>query len=527
MANPLVYNAADAGVLLQIADAANGNLQQTPFLPVGWNLLSTAITSGLGKPQFILAGGNLPSNNAPVVVLAIGSPIAAFLNYYTTANHVQSTSIISGLLPPLPITPPVPPLPTLDIGFQSLYNRLRSLIITALTSFASSYPTLITCGIGGPGAVAQIAAIDFRIGGTPAPSFLQVVGCYSFSTPPFVNNTTATVSVQTQLPTVYAGLFALTAQNDFFPSAPTPAMGYVTLGQQISINASLPPYESPWYERSAVFYGNALAPSVAQLQRDTAVKTSNIDAVATSAPAAYDPDFAYVLAQFCAAASEAFQHPALSPSVPTGWTLLGTVSNSAGQVMAVIYKKLSQLLVAFRGTSSFEETVQTFGNQNAQYINFLPASIIQSSGVILQGAYNGYMALRQNLQQALTGISGFASLSLVLTGHDTGGWLALMAATDLMQGTGSSQPPVPGTAPQVYTFGTPTMGNIPFTNFFTTSVTSSVYQVARPADVVANLFIPGYFPIGQPQSVSGTTDYDGQSYHPVISYIQLLNPANS
>ena len=52
----------------------------------------------------------------------------------------------------------------------------------------------------------------------------------------------------------------------------------------------------------------------------------------------------------------------------------------------------------------------------------------------------------------------------------------------------------------VYTFGTPALGNIPFTNFFTTKVTPSAYQVVRPADVVAGIFIPGYFVIGSQQA---------------------------
>jgi hypothetical protein len=525
MANPIQYSAADAGALVQIADAANGNLRQPPFLPVGWDLLTTITTTGLGSPQAILASGTLPSTGASVVVLAIGAPAASFLNYYTTANHTQATSIISGLLPVPPPPPPALPPPTIDIGFQALYNRLRSLIGQALTNFANSYATLLTCGIGGPGALAQLAAIDFRVGGTPTPGFLTAVGCYSFSTPPFVNTTAANTSVQTQLPVVYAGLFALTAQNDFFPSAPTLEMGYAPLGQQITINAPLPAYDSPWYERSTAYYTKVLAPNAALTRRVAPPATSDRDAA--FAAGAYDPDLAYVLAQFCAAANEAFQHPSLSPSIPTGWTLLGLISNGSGQVMAVVYSKLTQVLVAFRGTSSFEETVQTFGNQSAQYVNFLPAPIIQPAGVVLQGAYNGYMALRQSFRQALSQIGGLATASLVLTGHDTGGWLALMAATDLMQGTGGTPTlPALGTPPQVYTFGTPALGNIPFTNFFTTKVTPSAYQVVRPADVVARLFIPGYFVIGSQQAVPGTTNYDDVTYHPVISYIQLLNPRN-
>jgi len=525
MANPIQYSAADAGALVQIADAANGDLSQSPFLPVGWDLLTTITVAGLGSPQMILAGGPLPSTGAPVAVLAIGSPAASFLNFYTTAIHELTTPIISGLLP----MPPPVPAPTLDNGFQALYGRLRALIVQVLTSFASSYSTLLTCGIGGPGALAQLAAIDFRVGGTPTPSFLTAVGCYSFSTPSFVNTTTANTSVQTQLPAVYAGLFALTVQNlDFFPTAPTPAMGYVPLGQQIAITGPLPPYDSPWYERSAAYYTSILAPNGALARRGAAAAKPDDDVANAKAVAgAYDPDLAYVLAQFCAAANEAFQHPSLSPSIPTGWTLLGVISNGSSQVMAVVYSKLTQVVVAFRGTSSFEETVQTFGNQTAQYVNFLPAPVIQPSGVVLQGAYTGYMSLRQGFRQALSQISGLATASLLLTGHDTGGWLAVMAATDLMQGIGGTPAlPALGTPPQVYTFGTPALGNIRFTNFFTTQVTASAYQVLRPADVVAGIFIPSYFMIGSQQALPGITDYDDLAYHPVISYIQLLNPSN-
>lgn len=133
--------------------------------------------------------------------------------------------------------------------------------------------------------------------------------------------------------------------------------------------------------------------------------------------------------------------------------MFGSISNGSGQVMAVVYSKLTQVLAAFRGTSSFEETVQTFGNQNAQYVNFLPAPM--PAGVVLQGAYNGHIALRQSFRQALSQLGGLATSSLVLTGHDAGGWLALMAATDLMQGTGGTPAlPALSTPPQVYTIGT-------------------------------------------------------------------------
>src|SRR4051812_9401222 len=159
MANPIKYSAADAGVLVQLADVANGNLNQAPFLPAGWDLLTTITAPGLGNPQFILAAGPLPSTGEQVAALAMGAPAASFLYFYTIANHTLSTSYISSLLPMPPPPPPNLPQPTLDDGFQGLYNRLRPLIGQALTSFASSYSTLLTCGIGGPGALAQLAAI--------------------------------------------------------------------------------------------------------------------------------------------------------------------------------------------------------------------------------------------------------------------------------------------------------------------------------------------------------------------------------
>lgn len=114
----------------------------------------------------------------------------------------------------------------------------------------------------------------------------------------------------------------------------------------------------------------------------------------------------------------------------------------------------------------------------------------------------------------------------MLTGHDTGGRLALMAATDPMQGTGGTPaPPALGTPPQVYTLGTPALGNIPFYQFFTTKVTTSAYQVVRPADVVAGLFIPGYFVIGSQQAVPGATDYDDlPSRHQLHSVAQSTQP---
>jgi hypothetical protein len=515
------YSADDAGVLVQIADAANGNLATTPFLPGGWDALATTSLLGLGSPQAILAGGALPSTGEPAVVLACGAPARSFLAFFTLANHTLSQPIFGGLLP-LPPPPPPTLTPQLDIGFQQLYYRLSNWIQTSLSQFASNYPTLLTCGIGGTGAMAQLAAIDFRVGGSRAPGFLKSVGCYAFSAPPFVNPTTANVSVQQQLPDVYNNLFTLTAANvDFFPSSPTPAMGYAPLGQQIAVQARLPNYDSPWYERSTTYYTQTLTSSASVMRDDPAAKA----APAAAPPPAYDPDLAFVLAQFCAAASEAFQHPALSPRVPGNWQLLNTISNSAGQVMAVVYRKLNQVLVAFRGTSSFEETVQTFGNAFSQYVNFLAAGVIPTAGQVLKGGYDSYVAMRQQFRQVLAQIGDLASVSLLLTGHDTGAWIAVMAATDLMQGVGGT-PSLPTLAnpPQVYTFGAPPFGTIPFTSFFATNVTAAAYQVVRPADVIPKIQYPGFQPIGSQAPLPGVTDYDDLTYHPVISYIQLLNP---
>jgi hypothetical protein len=515
------YSAADAGVLVQIADAANGSLQTPPFLPGGWNVLATTSLMGMGSPQAILAGGALPSTGESAVVLACGAQAAAFLAFFTLANHTLSQPIFGGLLP-MPPPPPPTLTPQLDVGFQQLYYRLSDWIKNSLTQFAGSCPTLLTCGIGGPGALAQLAAIDFRVGGSRAPSFLKTVGCYAFSAPPFVNATTANVSVQQQLPDVYNNLFALTAANvDFFPTSPTAAMGYSPLGQQIAVTARLPKYDSPWYERSAIYYTNMLTSSMLARRDAEAAKAAQ----AAAPPPAYDPDLAFVLAQFCAVASEAFQHPALSPFIPANWTLLNTISNNAGQVMAVVYRKLSQVLVAFRGTSSFEETVQTFGNANAQYVNFLAAGVIPTAGQVLKGGYDSYMAMRQQFRQVLSQISDLATVSLLLTGHDTGAWIAVMAATDLMQGTGGT-PILPALAnpPQLYTFGAPPFGTVPFTNFFATKVTAAAYQVARPGDIVPKIQYFGNLPIGSQVSLPGLTEYDDLTYHPVISYIHLLNP---
>src|SRR5262249_13220575 len=148
------------------------------------------------------------------------------------------------------------------------------------------------------------------------------------------------------------------------------------------------------------------------------------------------------------------------------------------------------------------------------------------AGPVLEGAYNGSLAVRQGFRQVLSQIGNLANMSLVLTGHDTGSWLALMAATDLMQGTGGtpSLPTLP--APQVYTFGAPPIGDVRFGGFFASKVTSAVYSVVRAADIVPKIFYPGNFPVGSQAPVPGTTDYDGLTYHPVISYIRLLNPHN-
>ena len=144
MAGTIQYSAVDAGVLVQIADAANGNLAQTPFLPVGWDLFTTITTPGLGSPQAILAGGMLPSTGAAVAVLAFGAPASAFLPYYTPAMHTLAPPLNTTLLPPPPPPPPVLPPPAIDNGFQALYLRLQSLIGTALTNFATSYSYCVT-----------------------------------------------------------------------------------------------------------------------------------------------------------------------------------------------------------------------------------------------------------------------------------------------------------------------------------------------------------------------------------------------
>jgi hypothetical protein len=489
------YSAADAGVLVQLAAVAAGDLSTGPVLPPNWSLIATVpanppAPAWAGGPQALLALGAL-SSGTNVVVLAVGMPWTTYLNQFTdgilTLQDVPGVITNAGSV----LSP-----------FAVQYGQVRNALWNALPQ-AGNYPIVITgMGLGGP--LAQLAALDMNPKNKGPqkqnPPAVQP-SCYVFASPPPGDAPYATLFTQTVPAGWTVAPTFLGSPIDQFATAPAGA-GVVTAGTaQLAATTFPTPFDDPWVERGAWFYGAALGQPV----------TPPPPVAVTVSPPGTGlvPTQAASLARLCAYTYGLAQNPTAPQSNPAPYAP-GATASYQGSIVASSFSSPSGYAIAFRGGITFAD----FGGIVAKS-GFANAPFLGTGGTkVHAGALQVYTGIRTALLSMFQAVP--AGQPLVLTGHDLGGALATLALADILANVTAL-----GT-PTTYTFGAVPVGGF---NFAPAVGTAPIYNVMRPNDFMSQaLNMGGFVPVGTAVTVNGTPLHDDPTAHSVTGYWSLFDP---
>ncbi|OAB44476.1 lipase [Paenibacillus glacialis] len=141
-----------------------------------------------------------------------------------------------------------------------------------------------------------------------------------------------------------------------------------------------------------------------------------------------------------------------------------------------ILESSQEIIIAFRGTSSRTDWIS---NIMASQKNF---KYIKEDCLTHRGFTDIYYSTRDGIISALSRLS--PDKTLYITGHSLGGALATLCAIDIAANTNYI-------SPNLYTYGSPRVGDPDFTTTFTKYVRNS-YRIANPFDVVTHAPPPIY-----------------------------------
>jgi hypothetical protein len=536
------YQTSDAAAFLDLAAIAAMDLTDL-YLQPPWKLIDTfQTTSRAGGAQGFVAIGPLPSTSVTVAVVAIGFSWPDFIELYKGSQHARA-------LPP-PGLMPVGSGMT-DYGYNFFYTGIRKQIWAELLSAQKTVPgfqggmAVFVTGHGPAAPLAQLAALDLvpkrTWSGQTSPA--ASLGAYVYSCPAFGDQAFANYYAS-QVPDGYT-VNLQTASGvpvDFYPLAPDASSGYAVAGSVKGGSGRVPDTECPWYERETPWYAAALraagpqgvaahaagpaagAPAV-PARRALAVGFNLARAQLMPAPAAaasvpsYNPVLAYTLSLLSSVAYQRVEHPDLTMTVPAPYSFVKDIVAGGVAWASVFVAPDTAVVVAFRGTTTWQEMLQVWGSDATAAP---PWSTV--SGQVLSAYGDLYMALRDGLRQALASVNA-ANLRLFFTGHCVGGALASLATLDLSLNPATNVAPVAG----VYTFGAPPVGTIDFANAFNQRLGAISFQVARPSDVIPQLVFGSALTavtLGQSITLDGGLQNpdNGSTFHALPVYVSLLNP---
>lgn len=501
------WDAGLASELVGMATLANQSIADL-FLPGDWKLVYSGTSGGaFGGCQYFLAA--YPGAQPSVCALIVGAPWSSFISYYTPDDNHLLTPLGANILGHADDASIAA-----DTGFVQMYAAIRTRLWAdiaqaraTIPGFAGSLP-LVVAGLGPGAPVAQLAALDLRPGKSVAPSQVTALSCYVFSCPPAVNPAFATF-----FGSKVAANFRVLAGADQFPSQPLPASGYVTAGVQQSLPLKIPVYDSPWAERDGPCYQQLLGNAAPVM----AAATAGPAAVDKAAASAFDPMLAFAMAQLCAVAYQMFQHPGSSVAFHYGPYVLQRNIVIGGVVWASVFDSPDHLVLALRGTVSWQELYCLVSNA----FPATPDWISPRYGRYAKPLVDLYASGRDQLAAALNQLG---DKPVLLTGHDSGGALANLMAVDLLQH------PLQGarTLAGVYTFGSPPAADPVFAASYAAGALAGInFQVVRPMDIVPRLPLLGFLEtVGTPVALAGgdTDPYNGSTAHALLTYLNLLDP---
>jgi hypothetical protein len=490
-AGAAAYSAADAGVLVQLAAVAAGDLSGgSPVLPAGWSTLVTVPANPpppayAGGPQAILVTGNLPSApQTTAVVLAVGMPWLTYLNTFVDGVLVMLPSDISAA-------------GQIVAPFSIMYDQLRQGIWAALAQAGSN--TLVVTGMGLGGPLAQLAALDLSPLNvrTKMPPTTAAPACYSFSSPAPGDPSLAAAITQA-VPAAWCVLpaFLGTMIDRFGSIADVP--GTTPAGTVQTFAAQYPSPDDPWIERSPWYYAGWLNQPVAP----PPPAPTTISPTGTG----FAPLLAASLAKLCGYTYGLAQSQ--GPQQPPSPYAYATSINYQNAVIAASFSG-SGYAIAFRGETTFSDFGGIVANSQTAYAPFISGTVNLHAGAV-----QVYTAIRPALLSLIQAVP--AGTPIALTGHDFGGALAVLAAADMLLNL-----PAMG-APTVYTFGAFPVGGPAFAPLV---AGATIYAVGRPSDFMSQAFSQTVlFPVGTAIALGGTPAVDDPSAHAITGYYGLLNP---
>lgn len=510
------YDPDIATSLQGLAKLAVGDISLLPDigLPTPWSLASSAAKDGV---QGFLAAGELYDETIQIA-LVMGAPWTDFLNEYAEANQflVQvpvDDEIVSGTAGKARAAAghaagvePADDSVTYDAGVQKLYLKLRSHLWDAVAEAAQLVESteatdLLICGHGIGASLAELAAYDFRPDKPDITIRFKQIRLYTFSAPMLAN-----AGFQEQFETRIVDAWRVSAGTssliDFFPIQPSG--DFVGLGTAQQLAASLPEFDSPWWERSGSFYTDVL----------TGGSTSANPVGGESSTAdGYSADMAFTIAQLCAAAALRSQHPDLDPA-PSSWRLTDPLPGDNPWLCVFARDDPKAFAAIFRGGTTCEETLGILADGwpfTMDWVDF--------PGSMHAGAYKLYTSLRDDVRSLLAGLDWTEGAVLYLGGHSLGAIMASVAAVDLEYNPIDGAPPA-----SIYALGCTTTAG-PGLESYVPELPARLFLVNRPQDAIAdvswNLTLSE---LGTSITLNGNCSFDEQTYHAINTYIALLDP---
>jgi hypothetical protein len=212
-----------------------------------------------------------------------------------------------------------------------------------------------------------------------------------------------------------------------------------------------------------------------------------------------DEERAIFLAAVCGQTYAQFEHADGSYAVPAGYSAAHNIqAESMGHVwerFGFILESPQEIIIAFRGTSS---TTNWLSDINAVQKKF---KYLKEDCLTHRGFTDIYSSARDGITAALGKLS--PDKTLYITGHSLGAALATLCAADIASNTAYS-------APRLYTYGSPRVGDPAFANAFGKYVRSSL-RFANLFDVVTYA----------PPTVFKLPRYEKKYYY---THVQSLSP---
>lgn len=184
--------------------------------------------------------------------------------------------------------------------------------------------------------------------------------------------------------------------------------------------------------------------------------------------------WAIFLAAICGQTYEQYSNPDGSFVVPINYRLHYTIEaksiNNVWERFGFILESPLHIIIAFRGTSTTTDWVSDIIASQKRF-TYIPEDTLTHRGFT-----DIYSSARLGIIAALSRMS--PDKALFITGHSLGAALATLCAIDMAVNT-------PYTSPNLYTFGSPRVGDPEFTNTFKQYVQNS-YRFANILDIVTH-----------------------------------------